>query len=182
MHPLIAELVAIRENLGLTRVEAGTRAALGEATIRSWDRGRNDPSITGADVYARGLGYRLALVPVDAPELSEDEREELAREYATTVSPQLAVAVREQDAGRIAELIGALDGQRLRVLSVTLAELVMAALAERTPLTPGQARAREERVLARSAERVRRRINATADDADELLDALGIEPTKENAA
>jgi transcriptional regulator with XRE-family HTH domain len=63
---IIDELRARRRALGLDLYEVGRRCGLDEAELRDWERGARLPSPDALERWAGALGFRLALLPIEA--------------------------------------------------------------------------------------------------------------------
>jgi transcriptional regulator with XRE-family HTH domain len=63
---IIDELRARRRALGLDLYEVGRRCGLDEAELRDWERGAKLPSPDALERWAGALGFRLALLPIEA--------------------------------------------------------------------------------------------------------------------
>ena len=66
-HPLVAELIRVRSQMGLSQTDAAALTGVGRRTIQSWESGRTVPVMHALDVYARGLGFELTLTPKGEP-------------------------------------------------------------------------------------------------------------------
>ena len=63
---IIDELRARRRALGLDLDEVGRRCGLDETELRDWERGAKLPSPDALERWAGALGFRLALLPIEA--------------------------------------------------------------------------------------------------------------------
>jgi DNA-binding XRE family transcriptional regulator len=64
-HPLVALLTTERIMLGIPRVEVANAAGLSRNTLATVETGKRGPSLHTFDAYARGMGYQLALEPIE---------------------------------------------------------------------------------------------------------------------
>lgn len=64
--PIIEELRMRSRAQGLDLKEIGRRCGVAEASLRAWGKGAAAPSADALDRWARALGFRIALLPVDA--------------------------------------------------------------------------------------------------------------------
>jgi DNA-binding XRE family transcriptional regulator len=64
-HPLVALLTTERIMLGIPRVDVANAAGLSRNTLATVETGKRGPSLHTFDAYARGMGYRLALEPIE---------------------------------------------------------------------------------------------------------------------
>src|SRR5262249_12662150 len=65
-NPVIAQLSALRQDLGLSLKEVGGRSTLDEVSLTDWERGAASPSLEALEQWAMSLGRRLALLPLSA--------------------------------------------------------------------------------------------------------------------
>ena len=64
--PIIEELRMRSRALGLDLKEVGRRCGVAETSLRAWEKGAAAPSADALDLWARALGFRIALLPLDA--------------------------------------------------------------------------------------------------------------------
>jgi transcriptional regulator with XRE-family HTH domain len=64
-NPVIAQLSALRQGLGLSLKEVGGRSTLDEVSLTDWERGAASPSLEALGQWAMSLGQRLALLPLN---------------------------------------------------------------------------------------------------------------------
>lgn len=64
-HPLVVLLATERIVLGLTRVEVAEASGIHRNTLETMERGKRGPSLHTFDAWARGMGYRLTLEPIE---------------------------------------------------------------------------------------------------------------------
>lgn len=83
-HPLIVELIHLRESRGLACLTAGREAGISHGTINKWELGYTQPLLTTLDEYARSFGYRVALVPIEQAVRLEDEKRRTGGHEQTT--------------------------------------------------------------------------------------------------
>jgi len=65
-YQIIEELRTRSRALGLDLKEIGRRCGVAETSLRSWERGVAAPSPDVLERWAGALGFRIALLPVDA--------------------------------------------------------------------------------------------------------------------
>jgi transcriptional regulator with XRE-family HTH domain len=63
---IIEELKTLSRALGVDLKEIGRRCGLAETSLRSWERGVAAPPSDALERWAGALGFRIALLPVDA--------------------------------------------------------------------------------------------------------------------
>src|SRR5262249_47724445 len=63
-NPVIEQLSALRQDLGLSLKEVGGRSTLDEVSLTDWERGAASPSLAALEQWAMSLGRRLALLPL----------------------------------------------------------------------------------------------------------------------
>ena len=63
---IIDELRTRSRALGLDLKEIGRRCGLAETSLRNWERGVAAPTPDALERWAGALGFRIALLPVDA--------------------------------------------------------------------------------------------------------------------
>ncbi|MBV9151575.1 MAG: winged helix-turn-helix transcriptional regulator [Alphaproteobacteria bacterium] len=64
--PIIEELRMRSRALGLDLKEVGRRCGVAETSLRAWEKGAAAPPADALDLLARALGFRIALLPIDA--------------------------------------------------------------------------------------------------------------------
>jgi transcriptional regulator with XRE-family HTH domain len=68
VHPIVAQLRAIREDRGLSRPQVAALAGVSVHAIEGWEWGHRSPVLGGLAAYAAVLGVDIALYP--APDRS----------------------------------------------------------------------------------------------------------------
>jgi len=63
--PIIEELRMRGRALGLDMGEIGRRCGLAETSLRAWEKGKASPSPDALERWAKALGFRIALLPMD---------------------------------------------------------------------------------------------------------------------
>ena len=63
--PIIEELRMRGRALGLDMGEIGRRCGLAETSLRAWEKGKAAPSPDALERWAKALGFRIALLPMD---------------------------------------------------------------------------------------------------------------------
>jgi len=64
--PIIEELRVRSRALGLDLKEIGRRCGVAETSLRAWEKGAASPPTDTLERWARALGFRIALLPMDA--------------------------------------------------------------------------------------------------------------------
>jgi len=62
-HPIIVELLVLRERKGWSQRRASDESGISHGLISHWERGDRQPLFEGIVRYANALGYELILVP-----------------------------------------------------------------------------------------------------------------------
>jgi DNA-binding winged helix-turn-helix (wHTH) protein len=65
-YPIIEELRIRSRALGLDLKEIGRRCGVAETSLRAWEKGAASPSPDALERWAGALGFRIALLPLDA--------------------------------------------------------------------------------------------------------------------
>ncbi len=61
IHPIITQIVALREAAGVSRKGVAGRIGYCRRSVGGWESGTHTPTVDAIDAYARLFGHRLAL-------------------------------------------------------------------------------------------------------------------------
>jgi transcriptional regulator with XRE-family HTH domain len=93
VHPIAAELRALREKRGWSLEWAAIKTGFGSMRIGAYERGDRRVSLSGADTVAAAYGRRLALVPTDLTVEHLALASRLAEERLTEAELDAALAI-----------------------------------------------------------------------------------------
>jgi transcriptional regulator with XRE-family HTH domain len=64
-HPIVAQLRADREDRGWSQAALARRIGVGTSTVQTWEDGSRQPVLRHLLAYARALGRRVTLTPIE---------------------------------------------------------------------------------------------------------------------
>lgn len=71
VHPIIAQLLTRRRQLGLTQTDIAKLTGLSKTTLCELEQGTHSPKLTSAVAYAKAVGLELALLSAGTSEATE---------------------------------------------------------------------------------------------------------------